>query len=144
MYFNYLYFIVFYKDSPIIAHSGRFTEPKIVKILLELGTVRTILTGFSWFEICRVYCTRPSMFCTRFNTFCTRPSTSYVLYTRINALLIVGNIAILTHDFVHRTHVDIFGFYYPRVFTDWFADDWITGISNLVKLYWLNYVVILY
>ena len=33
-----------------------------------------------------------------------------------------GNIAIMTHDFVHRTHVDIFGFYYPRVFTDWFAD----------------------
>ncbi len=39
-----------------------------------------------------------------------------------------GNIAILTHDFVHRSHVDIFGFYYPRVFTDWFADDWITGV----------------
>ena len=38
-----------------------------------------------------------------------------------------GNTAILTHDFVHRSHVDIFGFYYPRVFTDWFADDWITG-----------------
>ena len=33
-----------------------------------------------------------------------------------------GNTAIMTHDFVHRTHVDIFGFYYPRVFTDWFAD----------------------
>ena len=33
-----------------------------------------------------------------------------------------GNIAIMTHDFVHRTHIDIFGFYYPRVFTDWFAD----------------------
>lgn len=39
-----------------------------------------------------------------------------------------GNIVILTHDFVHRTHVDVFGFYYPRVFTDWFADDWITGV----------------
>lgn len=39
-----------------------------------------------------------------------------------------GNIAILTHDFVHRTHIEIFGFYYPRVFTDWFADDWITGV----------------
>jgi len=39
-----------------------------------------------------------------------------------------GNTAILTHDFVHRTHIDIFGFYYPRVFTDWFADDWITGV----------------
>ena len=39
-----------------------------------------------------------------------------------------GNTAILTHDFVHRTHIEIFGYYYPRVFTDWFADDWITGI----------------
>ena len=39
-----------------------------------------------------------------------------------------GNTAILTHDFVHRTHIEIFGFYYPRVFTDWFADDWITGV----------------
>lgn len=39
-----------------------------------------------------------------------------------------GNVVILTHDFVHRTHVDILGFYYPRVFTDWFADDWITGV----------------
>ena len=41
-----------------------------------------------------------------------------------------GNVAILTHDFVHRTHLDIFGFYYPRVFTDWFADDWITFVYH--------------
>ena len=41
-----------------------------------------------------------------------------------------GNTGILTHDFVHRTHIDIFGFYYPRVFTDWFADDWITGVYS--------------
>ncbi len=41
-----------------------------------------------------------------------------------------GNYAILTHDFVHRTHIDVFGFYYPRVFTDWFADDWITGVYH--------------
>ena len=39
-----------------------------------------------------------------------------------------GNEAILTYDFVHRTHVDIFGFYYPRLFTDWFGDDWITVV----------------
>jgi len=39
-----------------------------------------------------------------------------------------GNTAILTYDFVHRTHVDIFGFYYPRLFTDWFADDWVTFV----------------
>lgn len=39
-----------------------------------------------------------------------------------------GNELILTYDFVHRTHVDVFGFYYPRVFTDWYADDWITKV----------------
>lgn len=37
-----------------------------------------------------------------------------------------GKLEILTYDFVHRTHVDIFGFYYPRIFTDWYADEWIT------------------
>jgi len=39
-----------------------------------------------------------------------------------------GNTAILTYDFVHRTHVNIFGFYYPRLFTDWFGDDWMTVV----------------
>jgi len=39
-----------------------------------------------------------------------------------------GNIDILTYDFVHRTHVDIFGFYYPRLFTDWWGDDWVTVV----------------
>jgi hypothetical protein len=39
-----------------------------------------------------------------------------------------GNTGILTYDFVHRTHVDVFGFYYPRLFTDWWGDDWVTMI----------------
>lgn len=39
-----------------------------------------------------------------------------------------GNEAILTYDFVHKTHVDIFGFYYPRLFMDWWADDWVTQV----------------
>jgi hypothetical protein len=30
-----------------------------------------------------------------------------------------GNTAILTHDFTHRTHVLIHGFYYPRTFPTW-------------------------
>jgi hypothetical protein len=34
---------------------------------------------------------------------------------------------ILTHDFVHRTHMEIFKpHYYPPVFADWWMDDWIT------------------
>jgi len=39
-----------------------------------------------------------------------------------------GNEDILTYDFVHRTHIDIFGYYYPRVFTDWWADTWMTKV----------------
>ena len=39
-----------------------------------------------------------------------------------------GNTAILTYDFVHSTHVDIFGYYYPKLFTDWSGDNWITNV----------------
>mmetsp|Transcript_22478 Transcript_22478/g.57932 ORF Transcript_22478/g.57932 Transcript_22478/m.57932 type:complete len:334 (-) Transcript_22478:693-1694(-) len=39
-----------------------------------------------------------------------------------------GNQAILTHDMVHRTHLDIFGDYYPAVFSNFFVDDWITHV----------------
>jgi len=41
-----------------------------------------------------------------------------------------GNIAILTHDFVHRTHILVHGSYYPRSFTGWWADDWITRVYS--------------
>jgi hypothetical protein len=34
----------------------------------------------------------------------------------------------LTYDFVHRAHIDIFGYYYPRIFTDWFADNWMSEV----------------
>lgn len=37
-----------------------------------------------------------------------------------------GNTNIMTHDFVHRTHLYIFRTYYPPVFTDWYMDDWIS------------------
>ena len=39
-----------------------------------------------------------------------------------------GNTAILTHDFVHRTHLQIFEHYYPPIFSDWWMDDWITHV----------------
>ena len=41
---------------------------------------------------------------------------------------ISDNTYILTYEFVHRTHVDIFGFYYPHMLTTWYADDWITHV----------------
>lgn len=39
-----------------------------------------------------------------------------------------GLLSILTYDFVHRTHVEVFGFYYPRIFQNWYGDNWITRI----------------
>ena len=39
-----------------------------------------------------------------------------------------GNTRILTHDFVHRTHLQIFEHYYPPVLSDWWMDDWITRV----------------
>jgi hypothetical protein len=36
---------------------------------------------------------------------------------------------ILTHDFVHRTHLDIFqGVYYPHELVDWYMDDWVSHV----------------
>jgi len=48
-----------------------------------------------------------------------------------------GNTLIMTHDFVHRNHFEIFGFHYPPELTDWWLDDWISsvyGILNTKKL----------
>jgi hypothetical protein len=39
-----------------------------------------------------------------------------------------GNSKILTHDMVHRVHLDIFDRYYPEQFDNWWIDDWITGV----------------
>jgi len=38
------------------------------------------------------------------------------------------NSKILTHDMVHRTHLDIFDRYYPDEFDNWWIDDWITHV----------------
>lgn len=36
---------------------------------------------------------------------------------------------ILTHDFVHRTHMEIFEMnYYPPPLSDWYMDDWMTQV----------------
>ena len=39
-----------------------------------------------------------------------------------------GNTGILTYDFVSIDHVNIFGCYYPHVFTDWWGDSWISTV----------------
>ena len=48
-------------------------------------------------------------------------------YGAVGPLCNQGNQKILTHDFVHRTHMEIFEMnYYPPELTDWWMDDWIS------------------
>lgn len=44
-----------------------------------------------------------------------------------------GNTAILTHDLVHRKHLEIFGIYYPPILSDWWMDDWITHVYGAAR-----------
>ena len=45
-----------------------------------------------------------------------------------------GNLDILTHDFVHRTHMEIFeNNYYPQELTDWWMDDWMTTVYGVQR-----------
>jgi hypothetical protein len=39
-----------------------------------------------------------------------------------------GKKTIITHDCVHKTHFEMFSFYYPLVFKNWCTDDWITKV----------------
>lgn len=55
-----------------------------------------------------------------------------------------GNTAILTHDFVHRTHIDIFGTHYPAELTDWWLDDWISRVYGESRTLKLHNVVVLH
>merc|ERR1719353_2711318 len=44
-----------------------------------------------------------------------------------------GKQTIMTHDFVHKTHYNIFGFYYPPEFKNWCTDDWITKVYGGIE-----------
>jgi len=39
-----------------------------------------------------------------------------------------GNSRILTQSFTHRTHYDIFGYYFPTRFRNWYCDDWMSKV----------------
>ena len=53
-----------------------------------------------------------------------------------------GNEKIMTYEFVHRTHVDIFGFYYPRLFAVWWGDAWIEAVYQPDRSTELNNVTL--
>jgi hypothetical protein len=41
---------------------------------------------------------------------------------------VYGNDGLLTHAFVHRTHLDIHGRFFPAAFKNWWSDNWITKV----------------
>jgi hypothetical protein len=50
---------------------------------------------------------------------------------------------ILTHDFVHRTHMEIFTMnYYPPEFTDWWCDDWISVVYGYHRTFSADSVLV--
>lgn len=47
-----------------------------------------------------------------------------------------GNTEILTHDFVHRTHMEVFEMnYYPPELVDWWMDDWISFVYGRLRTF---------
>ena len=57
-------------------------------------------------------------------------------YGVVGPLCNQGNEKILTHDFVHRTHMEIFEMnYYPPQLTDWWMDDWISFVYGQMRTF---------
>ena len=50
---------------------------------------------------------------------------------------------VLDHDFVHRTHMEVFEMeYYPPEFTDWWSDDWISFVYGVGRTFSANIVFV--
>jgi hypothetical protein len=52
---------------------------------------------------------------------------------KLNNIGVVGpldlnNVGLLTQSFVHKTHLDIFGYYYPKEIKNIYVDDWIQNV----------------
>ncbi len=48
------------------------------------------------------------------------------------------NERLMTQSFAACTHLDIFGFYYPWRFRNWFSDDWASQIYGPERTFWLQ------
>ena len=53
-----------------------------------------------------------------------------------------NNDRILTHAFAHRTHVDIFGAFFPPAFKNWWSDDWISTVYGSLHTFRMSDVLI--
>lgn len=64
-------------------------------------------------------------------------------YGVIGPLCREGNVHILTHDFVHRLHHEIFEtFHYPASLSDWWMDDWVSRVYGKNRTILMNDVIV--
>nr|QDY51822.1 hypothetical protein 1_207 [Mimiviridae sp. ChoanoV1] len=54
----------------------------------------------------------------------------------------INNKKILTQSFVHKTHIDIFGDYFPKQIKNWYIDDWITEVYKPNYSYQINNIYV--
>lgn len=66
-------------------------------------------------------------------------------YGVIGPYTVGKNNRILTIDFVHRTHMEIFHLnYYPIELPDWWMDDWITHVYGTNRSFLSRHVVVMH
>jgi hypothetical protein len=53
-----------------------------------------------------------------------------------------NNPRILTHAFAHRTHVEVFGAFFPKAFKNWWSDDWVSTVYGSLHTFRLAEVLI--
>jgi hypothetical protein len=53
-----------------------------------------------------------------------------------------NNDRILTHAFAHRTHIEIFGAFFPKAFKNWWSDDWISTVYGSLHTFRMDSVLI--
>jgi len=53
-----------------------------------------------------------------------------------------NNDRILTHAFAHRTHIDIFGAFFPKAFKNWWSDDWISTVYGSLHTFRMYEVLV--
>jgi len=54
----------------------------------------------------------------------------------ITGPLDTNNARIMTQSFVHCTHLQIFDYYFPQAFRNWYSDDWATQVYGKRNTFW--------
>ena len=51
----------------------------------------------------------------------------------VAGVMCIDNLSILTQTLVSRTHMEIFGYYFPEKIVNWYCDDWINNVYKSIN-----------